>query len=545
MSFQPTTPLTVQSQPNSPQPNQLNQPSQPNPSANGQGVQGQGASGQAGPPQGAAGQTQSVAAQPSAGTPTSAQPTAAAPATGSQSATQTGSTPPGAVPPSSTTIGGANTGGSQPAGADERSRGDDRNDRDERPAGRPVGDPPTGVAVKRLVVGPFDPKWEQMADVRRFESLSEAMRATIELPEADTIELHYDGERVSEPLDVSPPSRRLTIRAGAGHTPIVHFKPEEAELVTDRRLIRVVHSAVSFTRVQLVVTLPAEPYDDWALFYLDRATRVELNDATLTLRNTERGGAPLHRAAFFEFAAPQAAETMMDMKNVRDAAPPWVNLQNCIARGQATLVRATSGVPFRLTWNQGLFVSTESLVQTAGARTQPQPSEGIGIELSQVTVAIGRTLCLMRIEPGARFPLELVTKFNNCIFLESAGARGDGAPLTLVEQQYAVGIEPSRKRPFLSGAGNYYPNDTVLLRIAPAGQPGGAVEYSLQDRDEARQEKWYDEQPSVGMVMWKQLPDSSAPVDRLTKDDFQLDDAPNNPAARAGFDRRSLPETAR
>ncbi|HND54186.1 MAG TPA: protein kinase, partial [Pirellulaceae bacterium] len=212
MSFQPTTPLTAQPQPNSPQ---SNQPGQPNPTTTGQGAAGQGASSQSGQPQGAAGPTQSVAAQPMAGQTTAALPSTATPMAGSPATTLSGSTQPGAAQPSPTANSGANSSGSQPAGADERNRNDDRTDRDERPAGRPASDPPTGVVVKRLVVGPFDPKWEQVAEVRQFSSLSEAVRATIELPEVDTIELHYDGERISEPLDVSPPSRRLTIRAGA------------------------------------------------------------------------------------------------------------------------------------------------------------------------------------------------------------------------------------------------------------------------------------------------------------------------------------------
>ena len=307
-------------------------------------------------------------------------------------------------------------------------------------------------------------------------------------------------------------------------------------------MIRVLRSSVVWEGVALELELPDEPYEDWTLFYLDRPGRMELSDATITLHARSPNAATTALGACFRFAEPQVVETMMDMKNARDPMPSWIGLRNCIVRGAIQLVRAPSGVPFRLSWQQGLFASSHGLVEMQGAATQPQPSEVVSVELTHVTLAVGRPVCLMRLEPETRFPLEFVGRLTNCIFLESATASDDTAPLTLVEQQYAAGLETPRYRPYLSGASNYYPGNTVLLRIGQAGNPGGTLEYTLLNRHEARQEKWYDEQPSVGMVMWKQLPARDLPVERQTKADYQLDDTPDNPATQAGFDPQQLPE---
>ena len=130
----------------------------------------------------------------------------------------------------------------------------------------------------------------------------------------------------------------------------------------------------------------------------------------------------------------------------------------------------------------------------------------------------------------------------DCIFLKSQGIPGDTQGLTIFEQQYGAGVDSTRYRPYLSGSGNYYPDDTVLLRISPIGNPTTAQEYTLRNRHEARQEKWYDEQPSPGMVMWRQLPASDIPVERQSKIDYQLEDSPDNPAGQAGFDPQQLPD---
>lgn len=401
---------------------------------------------------------------------------------------------------------------------------------------------PSAVLVRRLIVGDADDSAAEDPETRRFEQLHDAFRAAVELPGVESVELRFQGPRVTLPFDISLPSRRVTVRAGAGFAPRIVFRPETSEPVSDRRMIRVLRCSVTWEGVPIELELPNEPSDDWAVFYLDRAGRVEVNDATLTIREESSDVRVPQAAAFFRMAEPIAVETMMDMKNGRDPMPGLLGLRNCVARGPGCFVRAPSGIPFRLTWQQGLFASTGGLIDIQGARTQPQPSEVISVELSQVTMAIGRPLCLMRLDPETRFPLEFVGKFLNCIFLESSPAAADAAPLTLVEQQYAVGVEGARYRPYLSGAGNYYPDNTVLLRIGQLANREATQEYTLLNRHEARQEKWYDEQPSVGMVKWKKLPAPDLPVERQAKSDYQLDDTPDNPAGHAGFDPQQLPD---
>ena len=399
----------------------------------------------------------------------------------------------------------------------------------------------TGPKIRRLIVGSVDTLTPADRDARRFDSLKTAFRQAVSLPDVETIELRFDGERTEQPCDVSLAARHVTVRAGAGYQPVVRFAPGNSAPAVDHRLIRIVRSSLTWDRVPVVLVLPPDPSNDWALFELDHPGQVEWSNCTLTIRNVVQSGVPLHRAAFFQFVEPPPMETMMDMKGARDTTTPLITLRNCVARGQATLVRSPKGVPFRLTWQQGLFASSEGLIETSGARSQPLPSQGISVQLSQVTAAIGQPLCLMTMDAQSRFPLDLVHEFTNCIFLSTHSLATNPSPLTLFEMQWAAGLEPTRKRPHLSGSGNFYPNDAVLLKVLNVGQENALAEYTLRDRDQARQENWLLEQPSVGMVMWKQLRHDRLSIDQATQYDFQLDDQSNNPARSAGFDPEALP----
>lgn len=396
--------------------------------------------------------------------------------------------------------------------------------------------------IKKLVVGDAGVADDDDPETRRFDRLDDAFRAAVELTQVESVELHYDGPRESRPFDVSVAARRIAVRAGTGFRPTVLFRPAASPPPADRWMMRVLRNSFTWEGIPIELELPDEPSDGWAVFHVDRAGRVDLSDVVLTIREGNAQRRLPNSAAFFRLAEPVAVETMMDMRNMREAAPATLALRNCIARGPGSLVKVPSGVPFRLSWQQGLFTSTCGLIETEGARSQPQPSEVISVDLARVTLAIGRPLCLMRLEPETRFPLELVGKFQDCIFTKSTAEAVDAAPLTLVEQQYGIGVEAGRYRPYWSGSGNYYPDNAVLLRIGQLANPGATLEYTLLNRHEARLEKWYDEQPSAGAVMWKRQPASDVPVEKQSKNDFVLDDSRDNPAAQAGFDPQQLPE---
>ncbi|MFO0904155.1 MAG: protein kinase [Pirellulales bacterium] len=463
------------------------------------------------------------------------------PPVGATEAPKTTSMTPGSAPAPLAANAGTAPGGGPPAGS---LPSDLTTPTPDSPAN---ASPQTSTVIRKLVVGEarVDSEGDELPeslDVRRFETLQDAFRAAVELPGVDVIELRYDGPRAARPFDISLPSRRVAVRAATGRRPIVVFQPSSTEPTLDRRMIRLIRTSLVWDGVPIQLNLPDAPSDDWTIFYLDRPGRVELTNVAATVGEPDAARRLAQGVAFFRFAEPIATETMMDMRTTRESSPTSIQLQQCVVRGPGALVRATTGVAFRLSWQQGLFASTAGLLEMQGARVLPQPSEVVSLDLSHVTLALGRPLCQMRLEPETRFPLEFVGKFQDCIFLKSTGNSGDGSELTIFEQQYGAGVDSTRYRPYLSGNGNYYPDDAVLLRISPIGAPTTAQIYTLRNRHEARQEKWYDEQPSPGMVMWRQLPARDLPVEKQSKNDYQLDDAVDNPASRAGFDPEQLPD---
>jgi hypothetical protein len=419
-------------------------------------------------------------------------------------------------------------------------------------------------SIRRIIVGPADGAVLE-PDARRFDDLHDAFRAAVDWPGVDLVELRYDGSRVTRPFDVTLPSRRVTVRAGNGFHPKVVFRPEVSESVADRRMIRLRHCGLTWEGVPVELRLPDQPSEDWALFQLDRATRVEFTDTVLTVREPSGGAGLPQAASFVRFAEPVEGDMMMDLKAPREVMPTTLTLRNCIARGPAQLVRSPIGMPFRLVWNQGLFASTGGLLDLRGAANQPAPTEVVSYELSRVTLSIGRPLCSLQLDPDARFPLEFVGRLTECALLRTSTSVDAGAgtavgtstssntgganvavgesanAVVLFDQACGPGVEPGRFRPYLSGSDNVYPGDTVLLRIAQAANVAATQVYTLRDRHQAREEKWYDELPAANMLRWRKLPEAATRVEDHAKSDYLLE-LVDGQAAQTGFDPAVLPE---
>lgn len=401
--------------------------------------------------------------------------------------------------------------------------------------------PAVSGPLKRLIVTRGAAEERLDGSARQVETLAEALELAQEEPTVDVIECRWDGEQVEEDVEFSLSGRRLTIRPTSGRKPILAFKPRTGETPRDRRMLRVTQGSLNWEGMNLLFVLPVEPYDDWALISLDRAGSLELNDCVVTVRNAGRNGLPVNRVACVEWSKALSPEMASAERTARPGPPPLLQLRNTIVRGQTTLVQATDGIPFRLNWNQGLFASTEHMIAARGASEQPAVTDGLQLELQNVTLALGDSLCRMQMDAEHRFPWTCVCRLTNCIVLRASSSATDAArPVVLVDQQFASAVEPIRKRPFIGGMGNYYPSDMILFRVEVAGAAQDSVEYSLLDRDRARDEKWYDEQPTLGMVMWSKLP-SGLPVDAQTQRDYVLDATPQNPARAAGFDPTVLP----
>src|SRR5690606_35307181 len=104
------------------------------------------------------------------------------------------------------------------------------------------------------------------------------------------------------------------------------------------------------------------------------------------IRNVgEHGLEAQSEVAFVEFLSPPALASEVDDEPM-DKVPPLVQLSASIARGEAALVRAETGIPFTLRWDQGLLATTERLVDIGGALGNQTSDRWIRIDLNHVTV---------------------------------------------------------------------------------------------------------------------------------------------------------------
>lgn len=392
---------------------------------------------------------------------------------------------------------------------------------------------------KVLVLGSADAP--RAADELPVESLAEACRLAALHPTVEAIELRFNGDRQETPVEVAV--SKLTIRAGSGFSPVLVFRPEDRELADDGRMIRVGGGELHVEGIHLRFELPNEPSEGWALFQLEGVQSLDLRGCTLTIVNAAEDGTLLQNpVSFIEIRTSRMAEMALDpLKKVPAVELPLsISLSRCIARGQATLVRAEKISPFSLQWTQGLFASTERLVETSGAMGKPEWTGLVELDLSQVTIAAARGLCQMKSHEDAPHQLNLDIDCTNCIFLSDPAA-------PLLEHVGVATIAEAKEKLEFKGKGNFYPSSNLFWRIAPRGTAEATVDVTLDQRDE----KWSAEKRAQRAVMWKQYPAANVPVHLHSKADYLLSDNPANPAIRsaeghglAGFDSEQLPALA-
>lgn len=406
---------------------------------------------------------------------------------------------------------------------------------------------PTGRLIHRVVVGDDPDVLADDAlsgdglsgDATFAPSLEEAWEDVLENPDVSSIELAFNGERRSPPLDLTriKPDREISILAANGYTPTLLFSPNAADLGLGQKPAMIEHAdgKITWNGVHFRFVLPSieEARQSWALFKLDQVNRLAMRMCTLTIENANTNGDRLHdRVAFFEFAQPDVTDMMPDAPE-HEAAENMIQLSSCVIRGEATLIRADEAVPFELTWQQGLFVSTEHLLWLGGARKAAGTARSY-VELVHVTAIMDSGFAVVQIGRGHQPNLD--TKCSHCILVHAASK-------PLFEHLGTESVEKAKTLFRMRGNDNFYPRTAVRWRLAPVAEnardyPTGAL---------SQGEDWYQEQGASANVIWKTPPPRSSPRHTHTPTDYliQADDGDLTSRGIAGFDPTRLPAIVR
>ena len=345
-------------------------------------------------------------------------------------------------------------------------------------------------------------------------TLQLAIQRATEFPQVDTIELRFS-ERDVAPINVDL-RRDLTIRAADPYQPRLVFRPNGG-LLRERWMFRVSgNHAIRFEGIHCQLELPYEAGPPCGLFELNQINQISLNDCTLTIRN-EFGV----EAAFFtveapsQTSAPSLAQSLGEDEFV-PRRPPSIELDRTIARGQATLVRAVAGSPFWVSWEQGLFASTDRMVECGGLLDDTGAAL-IRIDLANVTASMDRGLCRVTIDDSGPYLPAIDIDARNCVLAH---------PLDqpFVEHLGINSLADAEAKFSFAGQNNYYESTDVGWRVVVVDE--GEFRFQWADQGVQWHVRWADNYRIKSAVPWQ------------TPADYRLHVSQRG---LAGFDESKLP----
>ncbi len=389
-------------------------------------------------------------------------------------------------------------------------------DADDSPDARPPMATSDAVDEHLLIVSDED------GPGKRYSSLQAACS---EATSGDVIELQYDGRRNERPIAMA--DLDLRIRAGEGFRPVVGFRIDQDwnPLKYNRQaMVSVAGGRLKVNDVDWEFDLPQDFPVDWSLFEALGCEGLAFEGCTFTVRGPRayRAG-----AAFFEINAPPGTKTMNMGLAVPEGSAVAIDLRNCVARGEATLLRDRDLQPVELTWVNGLLATSERLFVADGSSLLPSREVRAELVLRHVTAIVGGGLVLLTNSRETPYQLSTSIECDDCI-LATTGS------VPLIEQRGSDTIDEYIERFTWSGDHNYFEGFDVFWQIMnPTGQTGSR-QFDFERWQDHWQERSRDEIAGSGAVAWKARPDRSRAYHTQVPTDYALDQSVVNNAAMGG-----------
>ncbi len=226
-----------------------------------------------------------------------------------------------------------------------------------------------------------------------------------------TIELRFNGAANVKVEPMSLVGKQLTIQAGKGFAPILHFMPQDSSVVKeDGRIYLFLLSGGSLRFHKIGFEMDISPYiyaEKWSMFELLGPGQLSLTDCTITIRNTKPGSQDAFHegASVFRIAQSVNAESNPSLSA---AALSSARPSTTVARSENAETRPHE--PVELLGRESLVPSHTLLPDRASDRTSDSPPMS--------GPATGSIAGMVEKEPGIAEksdPLSSRITLNNCI----------------------------------------------------------------------------------------------------------------------------------
>ncbi len=387
--------------------------------------------------------------------------------------------------------------------------------------GRPVA-PPTQQGV--LVV-------TTEAGQDGYSSLGAACAA---VESGEIIELRYHGPRAELPLQLA--SKKITIRAGEGFRPQVVFHPAPADLdarLQPRSMITITSGELSWINIDLGFDVPRGiASEEWSLFELQGAQTVRVVGSTLTVRGATEAQATDQQGVSF-FRVVSSPEVQAATSDEISEQPQTIDLENVVARGEATFLSTGDANAVELSWRNGLLATSKHLLKVHSREdVNSRLRHRLLGELRHLTLAMEAGLAVVRTSGSLATVPEVELHCRDSILIV-------GPTAALVEHTGAGNVQKLQAAFTWEGNRNFYEGVETFWRL-PAVLPEQANQRMNRQQweDYWRQHPQGDEiMPGQGRALFSKPVSQVRPYHLHQVDDYLLDtQVPINPPRGAASD---------
>ena len=342
---------------------------------------------------------------------------------------------------------------------------------------------------------------------RRFRTLASACAAA---HTGETIEICFNGRLEEKPLQVA--SSGVTVRAGEGFHPRIVFQPEESDPAKcPRYMIGLFGGDLTLQNLSLELEVPRQvTAENWSLIQLSPGQSLKLQRCWLTIRNASNQQTAYHPdVAFVRVLGSAGMDPAMGEEVPPD--PASLVLTDCVARGEATFLKAEAPQPIDLVWTNGLLATTERFFSAEGGEQSTRPGQGVRLQLDHVTADIRGGLCRLARSEYAPHQLPCHLRCVRSMFFGSGKS-------PLVEQISFASGEDSLAAISWDGRQNSYPGFLTFWRIQQLDDSP-----SKEMTFDAWKTYWrpeHESQPGVGPIGWSPSVDISGPLNQHGPADY-------------------------